>query len=397
MLWDVQQQLERRFASLATARSELKYPVYALEHGIADATLTALKTAASQSIRYQSPSPSHWLVWAALGAEAGYGYSGDEFWPAMDVRAGEWRSNDHRQALRGFYRRFQRTYGGPTPTGRWADQFSIIAWPISHAILPRYLQTRFARHLYELRYDIRYRAVGSGVGLGDFLFKSYHGSSSRFRDFLQQTALTEQIVLALRDENIAGALPRIDEGLLGRIVADLESQPLAKSYLKDARRVIQSTGMQISSRLTPAAEIGSSFLEKEAATALRMRVAGRRQSDGAFILGLQFPDVLTAVNKKPGLRKAFEGARVRFFGEDERPVPASVLLTFSRKERRLDALPDANAPIFNLESGPADLASFLEPLSRIEERPCWVLRRQDDGFFRECSASAPLRQFGAFA
>src|SRR5271166_3901758 len=38
-------------------------------------------------------------------------------------------------------------------SGPWADHFSIIAWPITHAILPRYLQLQFAKALYDARLE----------------------------------------------------------------------------------------------------------------------------------------------------------------------------------------------------------------------------------------------------
>ena len=36
----------------------------------------------------------------------------------------------------------------------WASHFNIIAWPVTHAILPRYLQRQFAKLLYELRFHL---------------------------------------------------------------------------------------------------------------------------------------------------------------------------------------------------------------------------------------------------
>ena len=50
------------------------------------------------------------------------------------------------------FRKFRQIYNGVVPSGPWAKHFSIIAWPITHAVLPRYLQQQFARALYDLRF-----------------------------------------------------------------------------------------------------------------------------------------------------------------------------------------------------------------------------------------------------
>ena len=113
MLEDAQRRLKTRFTGLSNDRRELGYPVYAFEHGLDQQELVALKAAGSALIRHAQPARIHWLVWAALGTEAGYGYSGDEYWPTLERRPGEWRSNDFRQRLRGFYQRFDREFRGP--------------------------------------------------------------------------------------------------------------------------------------------------------------------------------------------------------------------------------------------------------------------------------------------
>ena len=134
MLDATQSQLEIRFADLAAMRRPQNYPVYSLEHGFHSEQLTEIKMAASVELRGVGLRKEHWLVWAALASEAGYGYAGEEYWPALEFRSGEWRHNDFRDQLRIWFRRFHTTYGGPVPKGRWAAHFSIIAWPIANAI-----------------------------------------------------------------------------------------------------------------------------------------------------------------------------------------------------------------------------------------------------------------------
>src|SRR3712207_7713201 len=59
---------------------------------------------------------------------------------------------------------FKRQFAGATPSGRWAEHFSIIAWPITHAILPRDLQQQLARILYDLRHSFSARSEERRVG-----------------------------------------------------------------------------------------------------------------------------------------------------------------------------------------------------------------------------------------
>jgi hypothetical protein len=383
MLDDAQRRLQARYKEISSARRALGYPVYACEHGLDQGELLALKNAASAAIKYVPPSQFHWLVWAALGAEAGYEYSGDEYWPALERRPGEWRSNDFRQSLREIYRRFDCEFRGPKPVGRWADHFSIIAWPITHSILPKYLQAHFARHLFDLRHDLAHLAQGDGRQVGDLLFSRYTGTSSRFRDFLQQADLTSQIVLALRDEELSGNVTRIEPDVLRRIVTDLEERRDVRTYLRDARKLIQSSGIRISPPLRALDSVPSGSQGTKSTALPRIRLAARRLGDGGFALGIQLPD-FRMVLKEAALDQAqIADQRIRFAGENERLIPASNLLTLSRQERKLDRFPDADAPLIVPEDTTHALARLIASVARLEERPTWVLRRQTDGLFRE--------------
>lgn len=145
-----QARLENHFTSLAHARSDSGFHIFVLEHGLNDAELDEIS---SQLLEQQSPSWSHWLLWAVYATERGYHYEGDEYWPSFEEHAKSWEYND-RYKLSRWFKRFQREYYGVLPSGPWAYHFRIIAWPITHAILPRYLQLQFAKALYELRYHI---------------------------------------------------------------------------------------------------------------------------------------------------------------------------------------------------------------------------------------------------
>jgi hypothetical protein len=383
MLTRAQDQLEEHFASLSSKRAPLAYPVYALEHCFDTTEVSALKVTASVELNRYGLLDAHWLVWTALAAEAGYSYAGEEYWPALAQTSHEWRSNDDRNLLRQWFRRFQANYGGPRPVGRWAEQFTIISWPITNAILPRYLQSHFARHLYELRFDLAHLAGFDGDRLGQFLYSSYDGASSRFSDFLQQTDITSRIVLALRDEDQSDELARIIPGVLDRIVTDLEQRRESREYLREAQQVLRARRMSVSARLRLGSEApvpGNALLSSASQGFL---LAARRNSDGNFKLGLIFPDVQSALKSAGIAESALESVRMRLSGPDERWSPGLGLLTLSRRDRRLNDFPSALRPVVELDGANQALTHVLEPLCRWLERPSWVLRHHADGLYRE--------------
>lgn len=380
MLDDAQRQLESRFSELAAMRKPLDYPVYALEHGLASDQVEMLAKTASLELRQSGLRNGHWLVWAVLAAEAGYRYAGEEYWPALERARGEWRANDIRDRLRTWFRTFHATYNGPVPKGRWAAHFNIIAWPINNAILPRYLQEHFARHLYNLRYDVAFRAQADPADIGQFLLDRYDGSSSRFAYFLQQTELTTMLVLALRDEE-SGAFPRISPTLLTRIVADLEAKRLARDYLREARSVIRTRKFALSQplRTGTAAATGSG----QPAAILGPRLAARLLPDLGLSIALTVPDFAAALARAGLDAAALRGVRVRLPGDTERWTPASNLLTLAGQPREISAFPAATAPVIMLQGETQPLRMIFGPLCQFEERSCWVLRRFGDGLYRQ--------------
>lgn len=382
MLDDVQRQLHERFTELAAMRKPLGYPVYALEHEIEDGKVEEIAEAASRELRQTGLRNAHWLVWTALAAEVGYRYAGEEYWPALERARGEWQANNHRDQLRAWFRNFHRTYGGPVPKGRWAAHFNIIAWPINNAILPRYLQDHFARHLYDLRYELAHRAETGPHDIGIFLRDRYDGSSSRFANFLQQTELTTTLVLALRDEEGSGALPRISPHLLMRIVGDLEAKRLARDYLREARAVIRTRKLALSTALRGASPTGGTS-DGEPTAILGPRLAAKLIPDRGLALALIIPDFTAALARAGMDAAALRGVRVRLTGEAERWTPASNLLTLAGKPREIAVFPPVSASVIALQGETQTLRMIFGPLCHLEERSCWVLRRFGDGLYRQ--------------
>jgi hypothetical protein len=232
-----QERLEGHFAELAKARANSGFPLFALEHGLADHELEEIDRQLSSRIKAGFLLNPHWLVWVVFATERGYDYDGGEYWHPIEERTIHW-DLPHRRQLRGWFKKFQETYHGVIPSGPWAEWFSIIAWPITHAILPKYLQWQFAKALYDLRYRLVRLDPVTPADVGRLLAENTWDASSRFREFLQQEELVGRIVLALlSDRKVEGQSP-IYESTLERLVSDLEKVQSAREWLKETRRYV---------------------------------------------------------------------------------------------------------------------------------------------------------------
>lgn len=180
----------------------------------------------------------YWLLWVIYATEFGYRYTGDEYWPLIEVDIPGWQANEHRQQLKSCFKKFANTYAGVTPTGRWANWFTIIAWPITHAILPKYLQLQFARALHAARYELAGIANLTPAAEGRLLSRHAFNVSRRFEELLEQEELVGRVLLAMLADTQGSTHAPIHAPTLRRIVRDLEQERLAREYLKETRSYI---------------------------------------------------------------------------------------------------------------------------------------------------------------
>ena len=382
MLDNLQIQLEAHFTALAEGRRPARYPVYAIEHGLCEDAVRAARTAAALELRSHGLRREHWLVWVAVAAEAGYGYDGEEYWPSLEETPGAWRAQYDRQTLRSWFVKFHREYGGPAPEGRWAEKFSIIAWPIAGALLPKYLQGYFARHLFQIRYGLSRLANAGADEIGAYLAETSDQRSARYEDFLEQSDLTGRIVLALRDEDLNEPVPRIIPETLARIVSDLERRREAGEFLRAARQVLRSARGAVSAPLAGACRPAPGQPDPEDIVR-PPRLVARRSADGAVLLGAHMPDFALAMKKAGLAAPALGRLRVRLCGETERWSPGAALLSWSNLDRALRAFPEPGGSLVELDAPPAALQPILQPLMVLEERPVWLLRQGEDNAYRQ--------------
>lgn len=193
------------------------------------------------------------------------------------------------------------------PSGPWADWFSIIAWPITHAILPKYLQWQFARTLYDLRYRLASLNALSPNAIGQLLASNAWEASSRFREFLQQEELAGRIVLALlSDKEVEGQAP-IFPPTLERLVSDLERVQSAREWLQETRRFVADR-MKVAGRVAGGTWTGQETEDSrgrgQVKTALRLRptLVLRRSGVSTWSVVLEIPCFAGVARLHPEIR-----------------------------------------------------------------------------------------------
>src|SRR5438034_1098463 len=178
-----QDRLASHFSELHARRSS-GLALFALEHGLGEAELGSIRRVLVDGAPSRTERASHSLLWVVHATEVAYEYAGDEFWQSFERQTPGW-DNRLRPWIREIFHEFSRQYGGPQPSGSWADWFTIISWPITNALLPTDLQRHLARALYQARDGLALR-LGDLEGLGRYLAASSWEGSDRFAQLKEQ-------------------------------------------------------------------------------------------------------------------------------------------------------------------------------------------------------------------
>lgn len=370
--------LEGHFTSLARLRSDSELPVFALEHGLNPeelATISALLRVQLRSDRRLSP---HWLLWTIYATERGYTYAGDEYWPSFEEHTPTWDFRDHDKIVPCF-RKFHKTFNGVIPSGPWAMHFKIIAWPITHAILPQYLQHQFAKALYELRYHLASLGALEPARIGHLLAANADHASTRFQEFLQQSDLTGRIVLGL-----LGAAPKAEEELiyaptLQRIVDDLGRVGRGREWLRETRRVVAERFKGVARKATT---LGARSRQEGAdhEPSVRPSLSLRCSGPDVWSVILEVPSFKDVAALNDELRSFLKGTRCQLSGGDMKP--AGWLLSGSGKAV-LKSWPNPEQPLIRFEREHGRLNHLLQSECRLSNGPLWIFRVNRDGIGRE--------------
>lgn len=384
------ERLEAHFKALAETRATKGLPVFALEHGLNVDERDTLAGLLRASVWKSERLSKYWLPWTVYAAEQGYDYDGDEFWSTFDARTPGWSGRAYRGNLRAWYRKFHQNYRGLSPSGNWATWFSIIAWPITHAILPRDLQHQLARSLYQVRYHLGARIGDPPVELGRYIASHSYDGTSRFRNFLQQEEMVGRIVHALLSEPGEDASHLIEPQTLSRIVEDLQRASHARQWLRETRKTIerfQSRGLAArfpgSATTSGAAPQGDSpgTAARQMQAQIRPRLTLRRSAADAWTLVAELPSLRPLGETNPAIATFLRRTRCSVEG-GQGMLPAGWL--YSGDQRRvLTRWPASDRPLVKFDGAEPIVDHILQADGRISPGPLWLFRIGPDGLARE--------------
>lgn len=366
-------QLDSHFRDLHQGRRALAAPVFALEHGLADDELDHLRTSVRSAVARGFGSHywlRSWLPFIVYASEAGYDYVGSDFWPSFEKVTPGWATHGDRDRIRDWFRRFSTEYGGAVPGGAFAANFTIIAWPITHAVLPVYLQRSLAQLLYDFRTGLTARLLEQPDELGKQLAARAWNYTERFRIFCTNTSLLGHVAVALLSgEN--ESTPYLTAPTLARVVEGLSGEQQARHWLRSAQASASRVRGFRPSRSAGTARTTTRRLPRATDPRLLLR------HEGAWNAYAELPD-LSALGA--GLPEVYSQLRVSRGSVEggARSIPPSGLL-YPGQEVRLARWPRPDQPFLRLERGDAQTNRILSDQCVITKGPWWLFRRQGPG------------------
>ena len=374
--------LQAHFSRLSSEREPEDFCVHAIEHGLSEAQITKIIELLDVDLRTKKRADQrYWLPWIVAAAEVGYQYDGVEYWDSFAEFFPSWRKYGNRNLIRTWFKRFANTFRGHQPSGKWAEHFPIIAWPITHAVLPKYLQFLFVDHLFDLRGALSQRGEMALDEIGELLLDRYYGNSSRFIGLLQQTALTSRVVLAMQMEAVSEITPPIEQNLLQRIVEDVERRGRSGSRLRETRRVLKQTRFVNSAKRHDSISKEYGTRTVELGVQIRPRIIARQIDSENWQPSIVFPNLAEPL-KKIGLSPSdFARSRMRYRigGSEGSWSPGRGLFAFDgRFELEIKQWPESGR-ILELESAPVDVRTALEHHTILPAQFPILMRIKADG------------------
>lgn len=268
---DLQQRLAARFSLLQAERSGR---VYFIEHDLSPVELAELWSSVREELAARPPEHVAWSVaplpLLVCATEVGYLYRGNgtDFWPRLEAELDTSLDQAMRSRIRHLFQVESDRYRGAQPADSpWARAFHLIAWPISHALLPVEFHRPLAAVLPRIRERVRELDDES---LYASLRHAVRQPSARFETWLADVKLVTAVVRHLLGEPTTDLSAKVHD----RIWADLFADDLVRRDVATAKRV-QKSAKPVPKRheVLPRVE-----------GLLQMQVA-----DGKLLLTAQFP------------------------------------------------------------------------------------------------------------
>lgn len=388
-LIDWQCRLEAHFRELRARRSAEvgEHPIFALEHGLDEREVREVAMAIRAQILSGEPCWEHRLPWVVYATEFGYLYSGDEYWQTFEEKTPGWLARGERHWIRRCFRDFQQRYRGAEPTGPWSRHFSIICWPITHAIVPQDLQRQLAKVLYEVRHVLTSDVLSSPRNLGEMIAGRSWGTSSRFQQLTQEPLLIGQIASALLLEGQGEASSLILPVTLHRLARDLDRERRSRSWMKDARghakRVVRfQRGTSTGGEASAEGENDEDQDRQHKRLGAEPRLLLRPKGDKQWEVSLELPDFSHVLTRFPSLREPLVNSQCRVAGSSGRPLARGRLL-YGPQRILLRKWPPDDQPLLKFEQSTAELDFLLKTECYLRAGPTWLFKIASDGLAYE--------------
>lgn len=369
--------LDLHFGELAADRQSLDTPaaVFALEHGLTVDERTELARAIGEAHRLRlvpSVSPRWWLPFVVHAAEVGYSYDGVEYWPVYLDATPNWVDSDHeRDRVRSWFVKFADVFGGAVPQGAWARTFKKIAWPITHAVLPKYLQVQLAKMLADHRTGWP-NLLDDPAALGVRLHSWSRLYSDRLEKFCQNTELVGRVAVALLLSGDSTISPYIHSATLARIVESLNSERQSRRWLSDARKSASSVRARNFRQASGDHKVATNPSARPATTDPRLHL---RQVEGTWQAFALLPDLKPLQHTVPLVYEELRNRRASIAGSGQ--IPTGGLL-YPLPAQRLKTWPSPLEPFLQLRGASAEVNLLLADQCRISSGPWWVFRTKAD-------------------
>lgn len=367
-----QDRLEAHFGRLHAARLALGSgaPSFVIEHGLNQDDLDILSSNVRGAVQQGFGAAfrrSAWLPFIVYATEFGYSYSGSDFWPRLEATTPGWARHGRREDVRSWFLRFSRDYGGAVPRGAFARTFRIIAWPITHAVLPVYLQRQLARLLFDFRMALTTALLDDPEELGIRLAARAWASTERFRIFCENTTLLGHLASALLrgDDEQSEFLEPL---ALRRLVSGLERERDAKVWLEGARHAASRVRARGFLREMPAVARDQARSRVPRASTPKLTL---QRADSGWQLFAELPDLSGLGSRMPHIMEDLRTRRARVNGAD-RAVVARGRLLDSRQELRLNRLPERGAPLVQLENSKTTTNALIRDLTELDRGALWL-------------------------
>ncbi|MFC8439241.1 hypothetical protein ACFUJT_13705 [Streptomyces griseoincarnatus] len=386
VLKHLHEHLDHHFRTLHERRLALRpaAPVFALEHDLNGDDLELLSSAVGGaltegfSIRHRS----HWLPFIVHAAEIGYLYTGDEYWPLFSQNTPgwncgpQWKINNNRGLIKRWFKQFAAEYGGIEPKGGFAENFNIIAWPITHAVMPVDLQRQMAQLLFEAREVLTSEMLDNPNVLGACLAHRTGRYSERFQKLCDNKILLGHIAAALLSGDDEGS-PYLVQSTLARLVADLTKENESRTWLAQAKRSAHSVRSRGFLPMHVSQRAAARSLSLSNVTNPKLLL---RQEKAGWRLHLDLPDLSRLQSEDNQVGEEIKKRRPQIEGRRQ-PLPRGALLYPGRES--LPKWPRPNMPIVQLEQGSSKVNELIARRCAITQGPWWVFRKQAGGLATE--------------